>query len=140
MTYKNISQEELIQTFNFFDNWLDKYQYIIDLGKKIQDFPEDYKIDEYKVTGCQSNVWIKPEYSKEDNLLKFEAISDSAIVSGLIYILLFIYNNKSPKEILETEPDFINSIGLDKHLSPTRKNGLFSMLNKIKDYAKGYSL
>jgi len=139
MSYKNVSQEELIQTFNFFDNWLDKYQYIIDLGKKIKDFPEDYKIAEYKVTGCQSNVWIKPEYNKGKDTIKFKAISDSAIVSGLIYLLLFIYNDKSPKEILETEPDFINSIGLDKHLSPTRKNGLFSMLNKIKEYALSYS-
>ena len=97
MSNSNISQEDLVQTFAFFDNWLDKYQYIIDLGKKIQDFPDEYKTSEYKVEGCQSNVWIKADYNNQEDKLKFLAISDSAIVSGLIYLLLFIYNNKTPK-------------------------------------------
>lgn len=127
------SQQELIDNFNFFSEWLDKYQFLIDLGKKLPDFPESYKIDQYKVRGCQSNVWLYSEL--ENNNLILHAISDSAIVNGLIYLLLTIYSDHTPAEILEAKPDFIFGIGLDKHLSPTRKNGLYAMLQAIRSLA-----
>lgn len=126
---------KIIDDFKFFDNWLDKYQYIIDLGKELPEYPEKFKTDEYKVRGCQSQVWMHAE--KRGDKLHFVAISDAAIVSGLIYILLQVYNDKTPEEILSIKPDFIQQIGLDQHLSPTRKNGLYAMLQKIEDYAKG---
>lgn len=127
------SQQELIDNFNFFSEWLDKYQFLIDLGKKLPDFPENYKIDQYKVRGCQSSVWLYSEL--ENNNLILNAISDSAIVNGLIYLLLTIYSHHTPAEILEAKPDFIIGIGLDKHLSPTRKNGLYAMLQAIRNLA-----
>ncbi len=128
---------KILDDFKFFDNWLDKYQYIIDLGKELPEYSEKFKTDKYIVRGCQSQVWMHAE--KRGDKLHFEAISDAAIVSGLIYILLQVYNDKTPKEILNLKPDFINEIGLDQHLSPTRKNGLYAMLQKIEEYAKNYT-
>lgn len=129
-------QQELISEFAFFDNWMDRYQYIIDLGKTLDDFPEADRADEYKVHGCQSQVWIEPRM--ENDLLYFRGASDAAIVSGLIAVVLRIYSGRTPAEILQTPPDFIEKIGFANHLSPTRSNGLHSMLQKIFDYAKQY--
>jgi cysteine desulfuration protein SufE len=127
------TQQELIDNFNFFTDWLDKYQFLIDLGKKLPDFPASYKIDQYKVRGCQSSVWMFGEF--DNNNLVLHAVSDSAIVNGLIYLLLTTYSNHTPAEILNAKPDFIAGIGLDKHLSPTRKNGLYAMLQAVKNLA-----
>lgn len=130
------AQKELINSFELFDSWMEKYEFLIDLGKSLPEFLEEYKKEQYKVKGCQSNVWIYHEY--DNNLISFSATSDSAIVSGLIYLLLTIYNNHTPKEIVNIKPDFIESIGLDNHLSPTRKNGLYAMLQAINNIANCY--
>ena len=131
------AQQELVEEFDFFDDWMDKYQYIIDLGKQLPEFPEELKTDENKITGCQSQVWIHHEFT--DGKIKLRAISDAAIVSGLIALLMKIYNERSPKEILTTEPTFLADLGLDKHLSPTRSNGLHAMLKRISELAVVYS-
>jgi cysteine desulfuration protein SufE len=128
------AQQELLEDFEIFDNWMDRYQYIIDLGKALPDFPEEWKTAEYKIEGCQSQVWIRPEVS--DGRIHLNAISDAAIVSGLIALLLRIYNDRTPQEMLDTPPDFLNELGLDKHLSPTRSNGLHAMLERIFNLAK----
>lgn len=127
-------QEELISEFAFFDDWMDRYQYLIDLGRKLPELPEEFQRDEFKLKGCQSQVWLVGE--RHGDRLVFRAISDAAIVSGLIAVILRIYSNRTAEEILATEPDFIREIGLEEHLSPTRKNGLGAMLNKIKAEAQ----
>lgn len=127
-------QHELIEDFRFFDDWMDRYRYIIDLGKQLPEFPEDWMIDDYKVEGCQSQVWLKPAFA--DGRLKLHATSDAAIVSGLIAIVLKVYSDRTPEEILATPPEFIKGIGLDEHLSPSRTNGLHSMLKTIFAHAK----
>lgn len=137
MTNIKETQQELIENFNLFDNWMDKYEFLIDLGKKLPDFADDFKTEENKVRGCQSNVWLHHTY--DGTRIQFIAMSDSAIVCGLIYLLLIVYNNHTPQEILENKPDFISEIGLDKHLSPTRKNGLFAMLTEIRKIAACYA-
>ena len=127
-------QQELIEEFSFFDDWTDRYQYLIDLGRKLPEFPDCWRTDDYRLYGCQSQVWIHHEL--RDDRIHFDAISDSAIVSGLIAILLRVYSDRHATEILATDPDFIRAIGLDSHLSPTRKNGLHSMLEAIRDTAR----
>ena len=127
-------QEELIGEFAFFDDWMERYQYLIDLGRKLPPFPEEYRRDEFKLKGCQSQVWLVGE--KRDGRLVFHSISDAAIVSGIIAVLLRVYSDRTPQEILATEPDFVAAIGLDQHLSPTRKNGLGAMLKAIKGRAQ----
>ena len=123
-------QQSISEEFEIFDTWMEKYEYIIDLGKKLENFPSDQMIDENKVHGCQSSVWFVT--SLEDSLFRCKATSDSAIVSGLIALLLRIYDNQKPSEIIETEPKFISMIGLNEHLSPTRNNGLNLMIARIK--------
>ena len=123
-------QQSISEEFEIFDTWMEKYEYIIDLGKKLENFPSDQMIDENKVHGCQSSVWFVT--SLEDGLFRCKATSDSAIVSGLIALLLRIYDNQKPSEIVETEPKFISMIGLNEHLSPTRNNGLNLMIARIK--------
>ncbi|MEQ8394547.1 SufE family protein [Thalassobaculum sp.] len=127
-------QDDLIGEFGFFDDWMERYQYLIDLGRKLPEFPEEYRRDEFKLKGCQSQVWLVGE--KRDGRLVFHAISDAAIVSGIIAVLLRVYSNRTPAEIVATEPSFIAEIGLDAHLSPTRKNGLGAMLTAIKGRAQ----
>ena len=127
------AQRDLIEEFRFFDDWMDRYQYIIDLGRRLPDFPEEDRVDDNKIRGCQSQVWFVAE--RNDGKLEFRAISDAAIVSGLIAILLRIYSGKRPRDILETPADFINALHLEEHLSPTRSNGLASMLKAIRAYA-----
>ena len=129
---------EISQEFEIFDSWMDRYEYIIDLGKQLALFPDEWKIEENKVYGCQSQVWFKTEL--KNDLFVCQAISDSAIVSGLIALLLRIYDQKDPSDIVETNPTFISMIGLDEHLSPTRNNGLNVMLKKIKNDARNMVL
>ncbi len=124
---------EIVKEFEIFDNWMDRYEYIIDLGKQLPAFPDQWKIDQHRVVGCQSQVWFKTKL--QDNLFICQAISDSAIVSGLIALLLRIYNEQDPVDIVQTKPSFISMIGLDEHLSPTRNNGLNVMLQRIKNDA-----
>ena len=123
-------QHSISDEFEIFDTWMEKYEYIIDLGKQLEVFPQQQMIEDNKVHGCQSSVWFVT--SLEDGLFRCKATSDSAIVSGLIALLLRIYDNQSPSEILETEPKFISMIGLNEHLSPTRNNGLNLMIARIK--------
>lgn len=127
------AQQDIADEFAFFGDWTERYQYLIDLGKRLPAFPEEYKTEEYRVHGCQSMVWLVP--SGDASRMHFEATSDSAIVSGLIALVLRVYSDRSAEEIVATEPTFIQTIGLAKHLSPTRSNGLAAMLVKLKAYA-----
>lgn len=120
--------------FGFFSDWSERYQYLIDLGRKLPTFPEEWKTEQHRLLGCQSLVWIVPKGSADK--LDFHAISDSAIVSGLIYLALRVYSGRSAAEILATQPGYIADIGLAKHLSPTRSNGLASLLAFIRDTAQ----
>jgi cysteine desulfuration protein SufE len=129
--------QTLIDNFNSFPDWLEKYQYLIELGKRLPAYPVAYQTPEYKIKGCQSNVWL---YAKQEgSYIHFDAISDSAIVSGLLYLLLAVYNHKTPHDIAITEPDCIDQIGLRQHLSPTRNNGLAAVLSAIRQYAQSIS-
>ena len=127
------AQQQIAEEFAFFGDWTERYQYLIDLGKQLPDFPEPYKSEEYRVHGCQSMVWLVP--SGDASNMHFQASSDSAIVSGLIALVLRVYSDRPAAEIAATEPTFIGTIGLAKHLSPTRSNGLAAMLTKLKGYA-----
>lgn len=128
------AQDELIEDFRLFDNWIDRYQYIIDLGKDLPAFPDEWCTEENRIHGCQSQVWLKTRCA--DGHLDFTAVSDSAIVSGLIAILMRVYSGKQSGEIVAATPEFIGEIGLDEHLSPTRSNGLNSMITAIKGAAR----
>ena len=127
------AQQDIIDEFAFFGDWTERYQYLIDLGKQLPPFPEDLKTEAYRVHGCQSMVWLVPE--GDAARMHFQAASDSAIVSGLIALVLRVYSDRSAREIVDAEPRFIDAIGLAKHLSPTRSNGLAAMLAKLKAYA-----
>jgi len=127
------AQQELIEEFQFFDNWMDRYQYLIDLGRRLPGLAESERVDENKIRGCQSQVWFVAE--QRNGKLEFRAISDAAIVSGLIALLLRIYSGKIPQEILDTPPHFVTALQLEEHLSPTRSNGLASMLKAIRAFA-----
>jgi cysteine desulfuration protein SufE len=128
------AQAAIAEEFAFFGDWTERYQYLIDLGRKLSPFPEAAKTDPYKVHGCQSQVWLLPH--GDAHRLDFQAISDSSIVSGLIALLLRVYSGRPAQEILDTEPRFIETIGLARHLSPTRSNGLTAMLATIKQHAR----
>jgi len=130
MSELQAAQADLIEDFRLFDNWIDRYQYIIDLGKELPEFPEEWRNEENRIHGCQSQVWLRTDCA--NGRLEFQAISDSAIVSGLIAILMRVYSGKPAGEIIDAAPDFIGVIGLDEHLSPTRSNGLNSMIQAIK--------
>ena len=122
-------QRDLIAEFTIFDNWLDRYQYLIDLGRQLPVFPERWKTESNRVHGCQSQVWLHCRAYGER--LVFHATSDAAIVAGLIALLIRVYSNQRPQQILETPPIFIKELGLEAHLSPTRGNGLHLMLNTL---------
>ena len=139
MNNKNLTTdnivEEIIEEFDFFDDWEDKYAHIIDMGKKLEKMDNELMVEDTKLRGCQSTVYFHSQ--KENNeKIHFKACSDAAIVQGLIALLLRVYNNRRSIEILNTSPDFISKIGLNEHLSVTRKNGLSSMINAIKTAAK----
>ncbi|MBU2675590.1 MAG: SufE family protein [Gammaproteobacteria bacterium] len=127
------AQQELIEEFGLFEDWMDRYQYLIDLGRRLPEFPEELRSEENRIRGCQSQVWFVAD--KKDGRLEFRATSDAAIVSGLIALLLRLYSGKYPKDILDTPPDFVTALQLESHLSPTRSNGLFSMLTAIRGFA-----
>jgi cysteine desulfuration protein SufE len=128
------AQDEVIEEFRFFDDWVDRYQYLIDLGRQLPEFPDRDRIDANKIRGCQSQVWFVP--SAHDGRLEFRAISDAAIVSGLIALLLRIYSGRQPQDILDTPPTFVTALEFSQHLSPTRSNGLASMLEAIRGFAR----
>ncbi|HJR13407.1 MAG TPA: SufE family protein [Rhodanobacteraceae bacterium] len=128
------AQQQIIEEFDFFDDWTGRYQYLIDLGRKLPPLSPEQMTDANKVDGCQSQVWII--VSGDTSRLDLRAASDSAIVSGLIALLLRVYSGRSAREILDTDPAFINAIGLGKHLSPTRSNGLAAMVKTIKAHAE----
>jgi cysteine desulfuration protein SufE len=127
------AQDEVIQEFAFFEDWMDRYQYLIDLGRRLPALANDELVEENKIKGCQSQVWFVA--SQEDGRLKFKAVSDAAIVSGLIAVLLRIYSDRRPEDILASSPDFVSELKLDQHLSPTRSNGLAAMLAAIRRFA-----
>ena len=125
--------QEIIDEFEFLDDWMDRYQHIIDLGRRLPSFPEEFQSDAYKVKGCQAQVWLRSEL--RDGLLHFQATSDAAIVCGLVAILLRAYSGFAPKTILDAGHRFIDEIGFKQHLSPTRGNGLYAMLRTIQQHA-----
>ncbi|MDF4025391.1 SufE family protein [Luteibacter sp. PPL201] len=129
------AQTAIADEFAFFGDWTERYQYLIDLGRQLPAFPEQDKTEEHRVHGCQSMVWLIP--SGDASRLHFAAASDSAIVSGLIALVLRVYSDRPAQEIVDTQPDFVQQIGLTKHLSPTRSNGLAAMLARIKAHASG---
>jgi cysteine desulfuration protein SufE len=124
---------DLKNKFNRFDDWMGKYQYVIALGKKQNGFNEEWRIDDNEVRGCQSKVWLVTE--KVDDNLKFYSDSDSAITKGISYLLSYVYSDEKPEDIIEHQPTFVKEIGLVDALSPTRQNGLKSMILKIKSFA-----
>lgn len=127
------AQAAIAEEFAFFGDWSERYQYLIDLGRQLPPFKDEWKIEEFRVHGCQSMVWLVP--SGDAARMHFDATSDSAIVSGLIALVLRVYSDRSAQEIVDTEPTFIQAIGLAKHLSPTRSNGLVAMLARLKAHA-----
>jgi cysteine desulfuration protein SufE len=127
------AQRELVEEFDFFDNWMDRYQYIIDMGRRLPEFPESDRTDANKIKGCQSQVWFTAE--QVGDRMHFEAISDAAIVSGLIAMLLRIYSERKPEDIVSASADFVTALNLEQHLSPTRSNGLAAMLKSINAFA-----
>lgn len=128
------TQDEIIDEFSLFDDWLDRYQYIIDLGRKLEPLTPEEMTDDALLAGCQSSVWLHA--SGDADRLKFRANSDAAIVSGLIYLLLRVYSGRSAREIVESEPRFVRELGLSEHLSPTRANGLNAMLEAVQKHAR----
>ncbi len=127
------AQQEIIDDFAFFDDWMDKYEHIIELGKDLPPIADQYKTDENLIKGCQSRVWLHAE--NKDGKIFFTADSDAIIAKGIIALLLKVFSGHTPEEILQADTDFINQIGLQEHLSPTRSNGLVSMIKQIKNYA-----
>ncbi|RZO88780.1 MAG: SufE family protein [alpha proteobacterium HIMB59] len=121
------------EDFSFFENWEDKYQYLIDLGKKLPLLENQYKKDEFRVQGCTSNLWVVPKY--HNNKLTFLGASDSVIVQGLFYLVKYVLDNEYPKTIISEPLDFFDEIGLSSHLGPSRSNGLNSLKRQIKNLA-----
>ena len=136
MKINNI-QNEIVEEFDIFDNWMDKYEYLIELGKSVPKISEENKKEENIIKGCQSKVWLHAE--KEDGLIKFYADSDAIITKGIISLLIRTFSNQKPSDIIDSSMEFIDRIGLRQHLSPNRANGLNNMIKKIKFYAIAYS-
>lgn len=131
-------QKEIVEEFSGLTDWEDRYKKLIELGKALPDLPDSKKLEDFKVKGCQSQVWIHARL--ENGRVIFEADSDAILVRGLVALLLRVYSNATPKEIMETPPDFVKDIGLETKLSPSRANGLFSMIKQMKFYAMAFSL
>lgn len=129
-----MAQGELVSEFALFDDWMGRYEYVIDLGKQLPEFPQSWQNEENRIHGCQSQVWIHAEL--RDGRLHFDGTSDAAIVRGLIAILFRVYNDRDPAELVATRPDFLAEIGFAQHLSPTRSNGLHAMLESIYHRAR----
>ncbi|HWB25368.1 MAG TPA: SufE family protein [Chitinophagaceae bacterium] len=132
----NEAQDEIIEEFSFFPEWMDKYEYIIQLAKDLPIIDEQYKTDDNIIKGCQSKVWLHPEY--KESKIYFTADSDALITKGLVAMVVRVLSGHTPKEIADAEIYFIDKIGLRTHLSPTRSNGLLSMLKQMKLYAVAY--
>ncbi|MBA09813.1 SufE family protein [Flavobacteriaceae bacterium] len=129
-------QETIIEEFAMFDDWMQRYEYMIELGKSLPIIAIEYKNDDYIIKGCQSKVWLHAEL--KNNILNFTADSDAIITKGIIAILIRVFSNQPPKAIIDSSTQFIDDIGLKEHLSPTRANGLTSMIKQIKMYAIAY--
>ncbi|WP_053977078.1 SufE family protein [Mangrovimonas xylaniphaga] len=129
-------QNDIIDEFSMFDDWEERYQYMIDLGKTLPLIDEQYKTDDNIIKGCQSKVWVHAQL--EDEKVVFTADSDAIITKGIIAILIRVFSNQSPSDIIAANTDFIDEIGLKEHLSPTRANGLVSMIKQLKMYAIAY--
>ena len=136
MTIKEI-QEEIVDEFSMFDDWMQRYEYIIELGKNLPLIKEELKTDENIIKGCQSKVWLQGE--QQGDKVVFTADSDAILTKGIIAILIRVFSNQKPADILEADMDFIDAIGLKEHLSPTRANGLVSMIKNIKMYALAFN-
>lgn len=136
MKISNI-QNEIIEEFDIFDTWMDKYEYLIELGKSVPKINEENKKEENIIKGCQSKVWLHAE--KQDGLVRFYADSDAIITKGIISLLIRTFSNQKPEDIMNASLDFIDEIGLRQHLSPNRANGLNNMIKKIKFYAIAFS-
>ena len=132
----NELQDEVIEEFSDFDDWMDKYQLLIDLGGEQEPLPEEYKTDANLIDGCQSRVWLQADYA--DGILTFRAESDALIVKGIVALLVRVLSGHTPQEILDADLYFIDRIGLKEHLSPTRSNGLLAMLKQMKMYALAF--
>ncbi|MDG4716175.1 MULTISPECIES: SufE family protein [Winogradskyella] len=135
MTIEEI-QNEIIDEFSMFDDWEERYQYMIDLGKTLPLIDDNYKTEDHIIKGCQSKVWVHAEMNEDK--VAFTADSDAIITKGIIAILIRVFSNQHPKDIIEANTDFIDKIGLKDHLSPTRANGLVSMIKQLKMYAIAY--
>jgi len=135
MTIKEI-QEEIVDEFAMFDDWMQRYEYIIDLGKNLPLIDEAYKTEDNIIKGCQSKVWVHAE--KQDDKIIFTSDSDAILTKGIIAILIRVFSNQKSEDILNADMNFIDEIGLKEHLSPTRANGLVSMIKKIKMYALAF--
>ena len=130
------TQDEIIAEFSDFDDWLDRYQLLIDLGSEQEPLSDEYKTDNNLIEGCQSRVWLQADYV--DGKVHFRAESDAMIVKGIVSLLIKVYSGRTPDEILDTEPRFVEAIGLKEHLSPTRSNGLLAMIRQMKLYALAF--
>jgi cysteine desulfuration protein SufE len=131
-------EREIVEEFSLFDSWDDKYEYIIDLGKKLPPLDDQYKIDENRVRGCQSTVWLVADY--RDGKVFYKAESDAVIVKGLISMLIRVLSGHTPDEIIQARLDFINEIGMTTHLAQTRSNGLLAMVKQMKNYALAFKI
>ena len=131
------SKQSIIDDFSMFDEWLDKYEYIIELGKKLDSFPENKKTDDRLIKGCQSRVWLDCEY--KDGFIYMSADSDAIITKGIISLLVDLYSGRTPQEILSSDFSVVDRIGLRENLSPTRANGLVSMIDRIREVASAAS-
>jgi len=129
-------QNDIIEEFAMFDNWEDRYQYMIDLGKTLPLIDDQYKTDDHIIKGCQSKVWVHADL--KDDKVAFTADSDAIITKGIIALLLRVFSNQHPKDIIDADTSFLDKIGLKDHLSPTRANGLVSMIKQLKMYAIAY--
>ena len=129
-------QQEVIEEFSGLDDWMDKYQLLIDIGSEQEPLPEQYKTPQNLIDGCQSRVWLQADYI--DGLVHFQAESDALIVKGIVTLLIRVLSDHTPDEILEADLHFIHDIGLTEHLSPTRSNGLLAMLKQMKLYAMAF--
>lgn len=132
------AQQEVIEQFDGLDEWLDRYEVIIDMGSELEPLPENLKTPDRKIEGCQSSVWIDAE-KDADGRIRFRADSDALIVKGIIAMLLKVLSGRTPQEILDADLHFIRDLGIDSHLSPTRSNGLVAMLKQIRAYATAFA-
>lgn len=138
MSQKTINdiQDEIIDEFSIFEDWMDKYAYLIELGNSLEPLNEKYKVEANLIEGCQSRVWLQADY--EEGIVTFKAESDAVIVKGIIALLIRVLTNHTPDEIINADLYFINKIGLNEHLSPTRSNGLVSMVKQMRFYAMAF--